>query len=324
MRGRINIKAVEREMLKQAAIWLDKRCDHDWTGEDEANFQIWLGSSPQTKKAYNQVAATWNDPLLSEALKEALPATKPKFKRMAWVVARAAAVGAGLSMMVYGIMFIKPIEPVQPISTASIASGSVHKIVILADDTRLDMNVATKAQVAYSATARTLDLQSGEVFLDVKPDKARPFEVRTAFGKIRVTGTSFNVNTRSGQLEVSVRRGNVQVQSPFGATASLTAGQNVRVRDGKLSVVRAVSFASIDAWRHPWLETNGISVADLAVQLEAEHGINIIIGANDVGRLIVSGRFSTLNPKELFQDLGLVHGFTVTGSDDRFRIEKAK
>jgi transmembrane sensor len=53
----------------------------------------------------------------------------------------------------------------------------------------------------------------GEAFFKVTPDKNKPFIIHTPRVDIKVIGTSFNVNSRNGKLEVSVMEGKVQILS---------------------------------------------------------------------------------------------------------------
>lgn len=64
----------------------------------------------------------------------------------------------------------------------------------------------------FEGKERELTLQ-GEAFFKVTPNKEKPFVIHTEAADIKVVGTSFNVVTNNGRLEVSVIEGKVLIIS---------------------------------------------------------------------------------------------------------------
>ncbi len=84
----------------------------------------------------------------------------------------------------------------------------------LPDQSLVTMSKESKIvyQSEFNGNTRELTLE-GEAFFKITPDKNKPFIIHTPSADIKVVGTSFNVISRNGQLEVSVVEGKVLVQS---------------------------------------------------------------------------------------------------------------
>ena len=79
------------------------------------------------------------------------------------------------------------------------------------DGSMIAVNVASNLSYAVSDTQRLVSLNDGEAAFTVKPDKAKPFVVRTGAYEIRAVGTAFNVRHRDGGIEVAVSQGRVEI-----------------------------------------------------------------------------------------------------------------
>lgn len=78
-------------------------------------------------------------------------------------------------------------------------------------------------------TERTLDLQEGHFFVDVKPDPNNPFQIDVDTLHIRVLGTSFWVRSYDveNEQEVTVQSGRVEVRDAKDRTHILHAGEKL-------------------------------------------------------------------------------------------------
>ena len=113
----------------------------------------------------------------------------------------------------------------------------------------------------FPNTKRRIQQLQGEVFFDVAKDSQRPFLVESGNAHVRVTGTQFSVNRRTGSVRVGVLEGRVEVSSfrknidqdgdvGTGRPAMLTAGEKVVAnRTGELSAVSAISSEEIIGWQ---------------------------------------------------------------------------
>lgn len=85
--------------------------------------------------------------------------------------------------------------------------------VVLSDGTKVKINAATSLRfpVVFDSEKREVYL-SGEAYFEVEKDTGRPFYVITDAMKIRVYGTSFNVNTYGDKIQTVLVQGRIGIQ----------------------------------------------------------------------------------------------------------------
>jgi len=64
----------------------------------------------------------------------------------------------------------------------------------------------------FAKNNRTIRLIKGEAFFDIAPDAEKPFIVNVKDVKVKVVGTSFNINTNRGLTDIIVESGIVEVE----------------------------------------------------------------------------------------------------------------
>lgn len=76
----------------------------------------------------------------------------------------------------------------------------------------LNRHATMKYQKEWWGRTRTVDLQQGEVFFDIKRDERTPFVIQSGASLITVLGTSFHVRRGESETEVIVASGSVRVK----------------------------------------------------------------------------------------------------------------
>jgi len=102
-----------------------------------------------------------------------------------------------------------------------------QRSVALDDGSQLILDADSRLLVRYSSGERYLVLLRGRAIFAVQRDVQRPFLVETGLARVRVLGTRFVVERLPEQIQVSVERGRVQVDSDT-ENAVLEAGQVMR------------------------------------------------------------------------------------------------
>ncbi|MHC8314464.1 FecR family protein [Pseudomonas sp. LB3P31] len=92
------------------------------------------------------------------------------------------------------------------------ASDTVRHIT-LSDGSEVELNLGSELTFANYKDQRRVSLSKGEAFFKVSHDAAHPFVVKAADGRIRVTGTQFNVWMYEDQVRVNLIEGSVLVSS---------------------------------------------------------------------------------------------------------------
>ncbi|MDZ7855848.1 FecR domain-containing protein [Sphaerotilus sp.] len=170
----------------------------------------------------------------------------------------------------------------------------------LPDGSRLVLDAASRAEVVFGATRRTVRLLAGSAFFAVARDAERPFIVETEMARVTVLGTHFSVELEDGNdgrtaaLAVAVERGHVRVQGLASAQAvDLHDGDRWRIEaDGSARVFRRTDAATDDdvaPWRDGWLDFRGTPLATAARRLARYHAQTIHVDEAVAG-LPVLGR----------------------------------
>ena len=135
------------------------------------------------------------------------------------------------------------------------------------------MNTGTQAEVRYTRSERRVTLlPGGEIMLEVSPDASHPFIVDTEIGRVRVTGTRFNVRHDGGQMAVAVESGSVEViAGPWwnGQRVKLPAGYGAHGRRRRDGAHPAGGRAALTAWRQGKAVFNDTPLAEVALKSTA-------------------------------------------------------
>ena len=151
------------------------------------------------------------------------------------------------------------------------ATATLH----LPDGSLAMLNSGTKViyPSAFDKTERNIFVD-GEVWLEVVPDKERPFTVSADGFDVRVHGTKFNVNTRSGSESVVLAEGAVEVSSKGGSGVMLAPGQMASMDDGLISVSEVLT-EDYTSWTKGYINLHGEPVCRVAARLSEYYGIPI-------------------------------------------------
>jgi transmembrane sensor len=98
-----------------------------------------------------------------------------------------------------------------PSTVAYAAPRDRHRTIRLADGSALVLAQDSLALVKYTRRARSLTIERGEAYFEVRRDPDRPFEVQAAAVRVTAVGTAFNVARTSDRVTVTVTEGTVDV-----------------------------------------------------------------------------------------------------------------
>src|SRR5690606_32808342 len=101
------------------------------------------------------------------------------------------------------------------VNTLTVPAGLDYKV-HLPDGSEIWMNSTSQLQFPseFSAATREISIK-GEAYLNVAPNKEKPFIVHLPKSTVRVLGTEFNVNTYGLNTEtVALVKGSVQLNTP--------------------------------------------------------------------------------------------------------------
>ncbi|MNU42568.1 putative RNA polymerase sigma factor FecI [compost metagenome] len=163
----------------------------------------------------------------------------------------------------------------------------------LPDGSRLTLDAASRAEVQYFTTRRTVRLLAGSAFFDVARDEARPFIVSALGHEITVLGTRFEVALQDGGVRVAVESGQVRVRSASGDARVLGAGDRAFIDTAlQLSAAQPAANAvnsAVAPWRDGWLDFHHQPLGEVVERL-ARYSPRPLRVAPEAAQLPVFGR----------------------------------
>ena len=170
--------------------------------------------------------------------------------------------------------------------------------VTLEDGSRVMLDTSTRVRVAFTATARDVELLDGQAHFDVAKNPARPFRVRTSFAEVIAVGTSFDVAARPSRTTVTLIEGRVNVRSVVhGPDAesqpeSLTPGQQLDISgDGRFLGKKPVRLASVTSWQRGTIALDDVPLSEALASLNRYSATKIVIEDDSLQSRRVSGVF---------------------------------
>jgi len=237
-----------------------------------------------------------------------------------WPLAIAATIVVALSVFfVYGGR-----EAPIPESVIYETAIAERRTVSLEDGSTLELNADTRVVATLSDRDRHLVLESGEVFVEVVADTARPFRVEAGNHVVTVTGTAFNVHFRRGPARVTVDEGRVTVSATTSdwSALELEAGQTVVLDDAsEPSNLSPEELQKRSAWRDGWLNFDNERLEVVVAELEPYIDKQIVLGSRRAAALTVAGSFNVDNADALLAALESVLPITVTHKGELIVID---
>ena len=311
---------------QQAAEWLMRREEPDWSAVDEAAFERWLQGSLAHKAAYWRLDHGWQQADRIAALGLDIP--EPVSARRSfsgwWTLAAAASLAVVLVMG--GVEFSQPV-PV-PAATASHFATPIggRRTIPLVDGSKVELNTATVVRAAVSNTRREVWLDKGEAYFEVAHLAGRPFIVHAGDRTVTVLGTKFSVRRDGEKVTVSVVEGRVRIddadQPNDVPTAIITAG-DVAIAQGPSTLLSAKSEDGVEAalgWRDGILNFDHTSLVDAAAEFNRYNSKQIVIADSATGEIRIGGTFQASNIDAFVRLLHDAYGLRVTQTSNQVKL----
>jgi transmembrane sensor len=306
----------------RAADWLYRRQFSEWSETDRAEFERWLGASHTHAAAYWRLKAAWQRaetlsalrPLGGEAAKRRLPVLT---LRIAAAIAVMAVIGfAGAQLL--GRSGER---------TYSTPTGG-HEIVSFSDGSRIELNTDTVLRTRMTTAERTVWLDHGEAYFQVKHDPAHPFIVVAGQHRITDLGTKFLVHRDAGDLEVALIEGRVRYVNDAGEPKSkatlLKPGDVITATTSTMFVTRKprLALAKELSWRKGLLIFDNTPLAEAAGQINRYNRQKVVIADPKVARLTIDGAFPTSSVQAFTDAAQTLFGLHVENRGDEIVISR--
>jgi len=293
------------DLSEEAATWFVRMNDPAEARTHRAGFRHWLEQSPQHRAEYGRFQRLWG------ALDQLPGKTRARRQRTGTAIVAAFA----LALAAWQIPAVD--------GEKSTKIGETQHLV-LADGSEIDLDGNTTLHVDYSFFRRRLVLEHGQAFIKVAPG-IRPFVVAAGDGELRDIGTRFNVVNERGVVNVVVSEGMVEVrQGSSGATRTLSGGQQVDYRPGRLGATRPALAQAAEGWTTGRWTFDNASLGEVVDQINRQHEHPVILADSRLADYRVSGVFDRQDRAGLLKAITTLHPVRLDESPQGTRLLRAR
>jgi len=303
--------ASAKSIEERAADWIERREAGDWSDEDAVALEAWLEQSPVHRVAYLRLKAAWARADRLVVLRPQSTDAPRTHKRVRPVALR---IAAGVVLLVAGTTAIREVTHVSD-HTYATRLGE-HKRVVLSDGSKVELNTNTVLHEQITSRSRTVTLEKGEAYFEVRHDAAKPFVVKLGDRSVTDIGTKFFIRRDTARLSVGVTEGRVQFDTSDDTRPSnpivLSAGNLAVATPGRITIsTQSDKVLSNDlAWRSGMLVFDRTTLAAAVAEFNRYNREKLVIDDPRTSSLLIGGTFRTSDIKlfeRVAQDLLGVH-----------------
>lgn len=199
---------------------------------------------------------------------------------------------AAILVVAFAVTFSVAKFVLTPKEITQITSKGEKKEILLTDGSIVVLN--SNSSITYPeefGKTRNIKL-NGEAYFKVFHDEQRPFVVQTHDVKVRVLGTSFDINSYNHrQTKVSVITGKVEVTSPTGKKVHIIKNQQADLRSNSDFEISKEDSNEGIAWTSNTIILKNTTLAETAKIIENWYNVDITFEDATLHKLTISGKF---------------------------------
>ncbi|MGB3127873.1 MAG: FecR family protein [Pseudomonas sp.] len=191
--------------------------------------------------------------------------------------------------------------------------------VTLSDGSQVELNLGTELVYSNYKNERRVTLKKGEAFFKVSHDREHPFIVYAGDGKVRVTGTQFNVWKYEDQVRVMLLEGSVQVSSDtLHPSVPLSPGMQASYHQGDATPEVRASNPNDNAlaWRTGKLVLDNLALADALPLINRYLNKPVMLADASTGAIRIGGIYNINEVNNLVPSLPKVLPVYLTQNQD--------
>jgi transmembrane sensor len=250
---------------EEAARWFALMLDGTATADDQADFHAWLGADPRHASAYEEMERLWAGTGEIPAVKAGMTAARAKVTRRRFAVLAGGAVLAAAAWTAH-----RQFGPDFQTGTGE------RQTVQLPDGSSVQLSTASAISFDFGPEQRNVLLRAGEAFFTVAPDRARPFVVEAAGGRVTALGTAFGVAINDQSVRVAVTRNAVQVAAGS-SLVQVKSGLQVTYSSERIDTARPLDAEQELGWREGRLVFVSAPFARVLAALDRWHSGRIVL-----------------------------------------------
>ena len=286
-------------ITEAAAQWCMRLHEPDCTDQEHAAFSVWLNADPLHAFEYEAMLDIWDTsehlPRPQPAVAQVVPLPRKAQRRLWQRVTIAAAIAlVAVPVAAYSGWQLGVI----PSAYKRLEAGNSVVNATLPDGSQVELNLGSQLTYLNYKDQRQVTLNKGEAFFKVSHDVTHPFVVQAADGRIRVTGTQFNVWMYEDQVRVTLLEGSVLVTSNknlSGDGLRLEPGMQASYRGGDYAPQISQTYANAPdlAWRNGKLILDNLTLADALPMINRYLSTPLSLADTATGQLRIGGVFNT-------------------------------
>jgi transmembrane sensor len=282
------------EIDMRAADWLQRRRFWNWSEDDQAALDAWLSASSAHEVAYWRLEAAWNETHRLAALQRPAREDAPRGQRWQRIVSVSAVVVAAI---VAGVGIRSYLTRPQEQNYAT-ALGQ-HRTIALNDGSHIELNTNSALRILADESGRTVWLDKGEAYFDIRHDARHAFVVMAGMRRITDLGTKFLVRRDTDDLSVALMEGRAKLDTPDEPTKALILkpGDVVEANTHGVALARKSETELKDelGWRRGVLIFKGTTLGDAVDQFNRYNSSKIIVADAATARISIGGTFQSNN-----------------------------
>lgn len=306
----------------KAADWLQRRHVWTWSVGDQEKLDAWLAENVANRVAYVRLEAAW---ARAETLADMRPVLRrsPKPTPRSILFRSVAATFLAAALLAGAIYVLSPVSREQTFATA--VGG--RETVILGDESRIELNTDTVVRADMSLAQRSVFLDKGEAYFQIKHDADHPFVVRAGNYRVTDLGTKFVVRRESDRIEVTLVEGSARVEAPEGSgrrSVTLLPGEMAIATANDLTISKRLpqTLATELGWRRGMLIFKHTTLAEAADTFNRYNHRKLVIGDPVAANLTINGTFRINDVDAFTRLIREVFGLRVKNADGTIMVSK--
>lgn len=299
-----------------AAHWCMRMHAHDCTPAERKAFEQWHDAHSLHAFEYAAMLEIWD-------VADHLPRVEPTAVVVPFTPRsrlRTYAIAAAISLVALPLAAFTGWEAGWlPSSYEHYDAANGLRQVTLGDGSQVEMNLGTELVYSNYKDQRRVTLKKGEAFFKVSHDSAHPFIVHAGDGRVRVTGTQFNVWKYEDHVRVMLLQGSVQISSDrVHASVPLTPGMQASYHQGDAAPsVQAINPNDTAlAWRQGKLILDNLALADALPLINRYLNKPVMLADANTGAIRIGGIYNITEVNNLVPSLPKVLPVYLTQNQD--------
>ena len=280
----------------------------DWLAQDPAHADVYhelaaLDADMAALPAEPDAPVEADEPADASETGNVVPLAPRRMTRRVWL---SGAIAASL----VGMVSVSLLNRAPDSYRVETAMGETQQVT-LADGSRISVNGGSSVLLSH-ADPRMATLERGQALFSVVHREDAPFRVAVGQSQLVDVGTVFDVTRVGDRTVVAVSEGAV-VYNPGADNVRVDAGRRLAVNDKTSDAdLRAISPDAVGGWQGGQLVYDGVSLADVAAEVERTTGIKVRTTAGTSGLLFRGALQTGDDPERLVRDLAALSGTRAT------------